>query len=169
MSKKSNEGNQGQPGNATPVDSTPQSEEETDAEDRVGYKKPPKEHQFRQGQSGNPRGRPKRARNLNTFLIEVLNEPTLVREGGRTRKIPKGHALVRNLMAKGLKGDVRAANVLLNSSHRLPEPEEEHANPEMPLTENERELFAVLKARLRQDSESEPGETDPAEENEETK
>lgn len=29
-------------------------------DDRVGYKRPPKKNQFKKGQSGNPKGRPKR-------------------------------------------------------------------------------------------------------------
>ena len=50
----------------------------------VGYRKPPKHTQFKEGQSGNPAGRPKGTNNLKTDLIEELGEQILIREGDRT-------------------------------------------------------------------------------------
>ena len=38
----------------------------------VGYGKPPKSGQFKPGQSGNPKGRPKGAKNFKTELATVL-------------------------------------------------------------------------------------------------
>ena len=38
----------------------------------VGYKKPPREHQFKPGQSGNPSGRPPGTRNRRTIAAEML-------------------------------------------------------------------------------------------------
>src|SRR2546423_2320441 len=55
--------------------------------DEVGYGSPPQAHQFKPGQSGNPRGRPKGAKNEATILRELLNRKIQIREGGRTRKI----------------------------------------------------------------------------------
>ena len=40
---------------------------------RVGYGKPPLETRFKKGQSGNPGGRPRRARNLMTQLYRALD------------------------------------------------------------------------------------------------
>lgn len=45
------------------------------ANDDVGFGKPPKHTQFKKGQSGNPRGRPKGSRNLNRFFADLLDEP----------------------------------------------------------------------------------------------
>ncbi len=44
----------------------------------VGFGKPPKATQFRKGESGNPRGRPKGRRNLATELHAALNETVTV-------------------------------------------------------------------------------------------
>ena len=79
----------------------------------VGYKRPPKHTQFQKGRSGNPNGRPKGTRNLKTDLLEELAETIVIREGERPRQVSKQRAFVKTLMAKALKGDMRAAAPLL--------------------------------------------------------
>jgi len=80
----------------------------------VGYGKPPKHAQFKKGQSGNPKGRPKGIRNLNTDLEEELSQKIVVSEGGMTKETTKQRAMIKSLFAKALKGDTRAATVLIN-------------------------------------------------------
>jgi hypothetical protein len=82
-------------------------------DDSVGYKKPPKHTQFKPGQSGNPKGRPKGTKNLATDLSEELSEKIVVTEGGKQLKISKQRAMIKSLLAKALRGDTRAATVLL--------------------------------------------------------
>ena len=79
----------------------------------VGYGKPPKHTQFKPGESGNPKGRPKGTKNLATDLSEELAEKIVVNEGGQQLKISKQRAMIKSLLAKALKGDTRAATVLL--------------------------------------------------------
>lgn len=63
-------------------------------DERVGYKRPPRHGQFRKGQSGNPRGRPKRKkveqdrtpdpeRESDAVLRKLLNRHHVVIEGGQ--------------------------------------------------------------------------------------
>jgi hypothetical protein len=54
---------------------------------KSGYARPPKAHQFKPGESGNPRGRPKGARNLRTDLSEIMKKKVSVRESGKQRRI----------------------------------------------------------------------------------
>jgi Family of unknown function (DUF5681) len=134
----------------------------------VGYKKPPKQSQFKQGQSGNPRGRPKGTKNLKTDLLEELSEQILVREGSRTRKISKQRAILKNLTAQTLKCDGRATSTLVNLMLRVLDPQDA-ADDEIPLTADEQDAFAVLKARLLQQSHAEPEGIDAVAQNGETK
>jgi hypothetical protein len=82
--------------------------------DLVGYKKPPKHTQFKPGQSGNPKGRPTGTKNLATDLEEELSQKITVTEGGKQQETTKQRAMLKSLFAKALKGDTRAAGVLIN-------------------------------------------------------
>ena len=86
-----------------------------EAEDRyeVGYGKPPKHTQFKKGRSGNRKGRPKGTRNFKTDLVEELSERVKVTENGRTKKITKQRLMLKSLTAKAIKGDARAADILI--------------------------------------------------------
>lgn len=81
----------------------------------VGYKNPPKHTQFKPGASGNPKGRPKGTKNLKTDLYEEINERIQVTEGGQIYSISKQRALLKRLFEKAMKGDVRAAALLLKN------------------------------------------------------
>jgi hypothetical protein len=80
----------------------------------VGYGKPPKHSQFKSGESGNSKGRPKGIKNLNTDLEEELSLKILVTEGGTQQETTKQRAMLKSLFAKALSGDVRASGVLIN-------------------------------------------------------
>ena len=86
------------------------------SEDRapaVGYKRPPQHSRFKPGRSGNPAGRPKGTKNIETDLKEELSERIAIREGERNLKVSKQRALLKAMMAKALKGDTRAAGIVL--------------------------------------------------------
>jgi hypothetical protein len=92
-------------------------------DDKVGYRKPPARTRFQPGQSGNPNGRPKGSVNLKTDLRSELSEQIRIREGERSLKVSKQRAMLKALVAKALKGDARAANVILTLVGKLFEPE----------------------------------------------
>jgi len=80
----------------------------------VGYSKPPRHTRFKQGQSGNPRGRPAGSKNLKTVVSEALDEPFIVTENGRHRKITKREAIVTQLVDRSATADWRAVKILLD-------------------------------------------------------
>ena len=85
----------------------------------IGYGKPPKNRQFQKGRSGNPAGRPKGTKNLKTDLMEELQERVLVREAGGEKQLSKQRALLKSITAKAIKGDTRAANIILSMVLRI--------------------------------------------------
>jgi Family of unknown function (DUF5681) len=92
-------------------------------DDKVGYRKPPARTRFQPGQSGNPNGRPKGSVNLKTDLRSELSEHIRIREGERSLTVSKQRAMLKALVAQALKGDARAANVVLTLVGKLFEPE----------------------------------------------
>ena len=86
---------------------------ENPEEYEIGYKKPPKDSQFKPGQSGNRKGRPKDHRNTYNMLTEVLDQKISIKENGRDLRISKKLAMIMQLVNKAVKGDVKAINSLL--------------------------------------------------------
>ena len=78
----------------------------------VGYGKPPRHTRFAKGQSGNPRGRPRGAKNFTTLLEEALDEPVIVTENGGRRKVSKRQAIVTQLVNRSATADFRAIKLL---------------------------------------------------------
>lgn len=84
----------------------------------VGYKKPPKKNQFKPGQSGNKRGRPKGSKNLDNIYKELFNTKLPNKETGEKMPVPK--ALVNKLLIKALQdNDIKAIDYLLKQKERL--------------------------------------------------
>jgi hypothetical protein len=83
------------------------------SDDGGGYGRPPKHSQFKKGQSGNPRGRPRQASSLKTDLDAELQEKVVLTENGKERRITKQRAFIKTLVAAAIKKDIRAVNALL--------------------------------------------------------
>ena len=80
---------------------------------KVGYKRPPLHTRFRKGQSGNLRGRPRGSKNFSTLLAEALNEPVVVTEDGRRRRISKRELGLKQLANKFAMAEAQATKILL--------------------------------------------------------
>lgn len=90
--------------------------DESDASDdgAVGYGKPPKAHQFKPGQSGNPKGRPKGPGNLLKLIGRHAAKKVTVIENGEQKKMAKMDVVISAMFNKAAKGDVAAARLLTN-------------------------------------------------------
>jgi hypothetical protein len=75
----------------------------------AGFMNPPKHTQFRKGKSGNPCGRPRKPKDLNTVLHQVLNRKVSIRD--EKRKIPIRDALIWKLRVLALQGDKQALSL----------------------------------------------------------
>ncbi|WP_273144043.1 DUF5681 domain-containing protein [Oceanicaulis alexandrii] len=91
----------------------------------VGYANPPKRTQFKKGQSGNPRGRPRRKKSLSTMLDEILYKQVEITEGGRRRKVAAVEALLKRQLAEAMKGDAKAFDRLFKLQQMVGSPDNE--------------------------------------------
>ena len=104
---------------------------EGEDQDRVGYRKPPAQHRFEKGKSGNPKGRPKKqAKNqasatpatpkgldfgtqpANQMLIEEAYRTVTVREGEQAIELPAIKAVFRAMGVAAIKGNRFAQRTL---------------------------------------------------------
>ena len=116
---------------------------------KVGYKKPPLHTRFQKGQSGNPRGRPRGSKNLSTLLTDALNEPVVVTEDGKRRKISKRELGVRQLVNKFALAEAQATKILLGLLQERDRLAAEASAERPSLSADDEKVIANLLKRLR--------------------
>jgi hypothetical protein len=95
----------------------PRTTDPSDQEYRVGPGRPPKEHQFKPGQSGNPKGARRKpgsiAPDLKALLERALSGKVTLRQGDREKIITKAAAGIEQLVNQFAKGDRYARRDLI--------------------------------------------------------
>jgi hypothetical protein len=86
---------------------------------KIGYGKPPQQSQFKKGESGNKKGRPKGSKNVATVFHGEINERVLITENGKCRTITKLEAAIKQIVNKAAAGDAKAIRALLQLSKEL--------------------------------------------------
>jgi hypothetical protein len=78
----------------------------------IGYGRPPREHRFKKGVSGNPTGRPRmtvpEGPAEHDILRKVISRKINIAVNGRTRRVLIKEAIALQLVEKAAKGDFRA-------------------------------------------------------------
>jgi hypothetical protein len=110
----------------------------------VGRGKPPRAHQWKPGQSGNPRGREKGSKNESTMLRELLFSKIKIRIGGKLRTVTLLQAILTRFAEDSLKGNVKSAQFLLNRFGALVSGEVGESS----ISDNDRELLEEFKQKL---------------------
>ena len=83
-------------------------------DDEVGYKRPPKQTQWKKGQCGNPKRQYQRAPRGTVALIDAAFEKQIaIVEKGESRRVSVFEAILLQLWTKEISGDKRATAVRL--------------------------------------------------------
>jgi Family of unknown function (DUF5681) len=79
----------------------------------VGRGRPPLLTRWKPGQSGNPKGRPKGAKNIMTCFRQELNRKIDIRERGIVRRVTSREAIAKTITNRALKGDPKLLPVIM--------------------------------------------------------
>jgi hypothetical protein len=120
------------------------------ASQKVPAGDPPKHTQFRKGVSGNPKGRPKGAKNLRTLIMEAARDQVTATIGGKTRRISKIQATTMQLATKAAGGDQAAMGKFLDWIDEI-ETRAAAAKPtQFPLSAPDVEVLRAIYDRMKQ-------------------
>ena len=128
---------------ATPAATPPQESSKQMQDYEVGYRRPPAHTRFKPGRSGNPKGRPKGARGLNTLARELLTARVPVRTGSGEKRMHRIEAVLHKTFELALKGNPRALSQVL-SLYASAVPETAAADSPLPAEELTMTDLAIL-------------------------
>ncbi len=77
--------------------------EESDSNYTVGYRKPPRDSQFKPGQSGNPNGRGRKHTTFDDDIEKELRTFIVILEDGKQKRVTKMQAIAKQHVNKALK------------------------------------------------------------------
>lgn len=122
----------------------------------VGYGRPPAGTRFKPGMSGNPNGRPKRAKAAVTIgqaFRDYLKGTVSAREGGKTRRIPRVEAVLHKFFSEAMNGHPSTVRQLMKMA--LSEDDvDEVATPQSELLPEDLEILRNYVRRRDEEGES---------------
>jgi len=100
------------------------------SEYEIGYAKPPAKSQFKPGQSGNVKGRPRKSpkpsgvpqmweQRCNDTFLEEAYRTISIREGIITTKIPVIQAVMRRIYLDAMRGDYKSQKMVLGAAQEI--------------------------------------------------
>lgn len=99
---------------------------------KVGYKSPPEHSRFKKGQSGNPRGRPKKAKTHD--LIAIADQKVSIVQNGKRQHVTIAKAVLLKTANSAVGGDMKATKVFLDYLAQIGYWEKQHVESLPPVT-----------------------------------
>ncbi|TAK47212.1 MAG: hypothetical protein EPO23_12265 [Xanthobacteraceae bacterium] len=99
----------------------PQTRKPGTGQRNVGYKNPQRHTQFKKGQSGNPKGRPKGAKSLKTAIQKELHSKIVVEQNGVKKAIFRNEAIAKGLVNDAIRGRDRPRETVLRYADEIDE------------------------------------------------
>ena len=81
---------------------------------KVGYGRPPIHSQFKPGQSGNPKGRPKGTRSLASVVRAAMTERVTIVQNGKRKSVSKLDAAMMQAANQAAGGEHRAMRLVVD-------------------------------------------------------
>ena len=115
---------------------------------KVGYRNPPKHGQFKKGQSGNAKGRPRGAKGIKTLLAKELGSRITIGADGQQRRVKRSEALVKGLVNDALRGKDRPRDTVLRIADQIEQDAQARRSRELS-AEDEAILDRYVERRLK--------------------
>ncbi|MDX2145200.1 MAG: DUF5681 domain-containing protein [Rhodospirillaceae bacterium] len=136
-----------------------------DEVEKVGYGKPPKQHRFQKGQSGNPSGRPKKRKPVQSMLTAFLNQKRTVERNGKKERLTRREILMNRIFLLGTDGHWQALKFMTEYDSRViagMEAKEIYENRQREREQNDEKFDEMFRRLLDEDEgEDEASEVEP--------
>ena len=116
-----------------------------DIKNEGGYKKPPKAFQFQKGRSGNPSGRPRKAKGIPELLGKVAKQKILTKGNNGPQWMTKIEASFTQLINQAASGHLKALDLLAKMMISFPETVKPRVEDKV--TSAKAKLLKLLEAR----------------------
>lgn len=110
---------------------------------------PPVQHQFKQGKSGNPAGRPKGSPNRNRVIRAVLGKLVSGDIDGSKKKLAITEASLLRLSQKALGGDLKAIQMVLALWKESEDSIAAEREAQFPFSDSDRQVIEDIYARMK--------------------
>ena len=121
----------------------------------IGYGKPPKHSQFKPGQSGNKKGRPKGSKDTLNMAKKILNEKIEVTDRGKKKKKTKQEIILTQLANDAAKGYGKATESAIELMFRIDERDEQREKTFKELDKNKKNILDNFLNRHSQNNQDE--------------
>ena len=112
-------------------------------------RRPPVQHQFKEGRSGNPAGRPKGSRNRNKVIRAVLGQLVSGDVDGSKKRLAITEASLLRLSQKALGGDLKAIQMVLALWKESEDAIAAEREAQYPFSDSDRQVIEDIYARMK--------------------